>query len=70
MFIALAMIFWSFNLGPKEGEPLPDVFNYTEGFVSRPYPFNAEIKVRSEAKARMIRQEGKEALREMESLYE
>lgn len=70
LLIVIATLAWGFELGPKANEPRPDVFNFSEGFVSRANPFRAEITARDARRARMITQEGKEALRQMENLYE
>ena len=70
LFIAIATFAWAFDISAKPNEPKPDVDNFTTGFVSRSEPFRCEIKARDERRARMVVQEGKEALRQMEGLYE
>lgn len=70
LYIAIATLAWSFDMSSKPGETKPDVFNMTSGFVSRAEAFRCNIKPRDATRARMVTQEGKEALLQMEDLYE
>lgn len=56
LYIALAKLLWAFDISPKEGVEY-DIFDYTEGFNTRPNKFECEIKVRSEEHRRVLEKE-------------
>lgn len=65
LFIALAKILWAFDIAPVDGARY-DTFAYTEGFNIRPRTFECRITVRSEARRRVLWEEGKKAERVVE----
>ncbi|KAA1474399.1 cytochrome P450 [Dentipellis sp. KUC8613] len=65
VFINVARILWAFDILPKEGAPLPDVWAFSDGFNSWPERFECKIEVRSERARECIEREwetAKEAL--------
>ncbi|KAI0037071.1 cytochrome P450 [Vararia minispora EC-137] len=43
LFINISRILWAFDVLPVEGQSLPDVWAYTDGFNSWPQPFRVEF---------------------------
>ena len=58
LFLAIAKILWAFDIKPatdQEGNPLlPDPNRLTQGFACEPLEFEADIRLRSEEKARIL----------------
>lgn len=52
LFVNMARILWGFDLHPVKDaqgqDVLPDPFAFTSGFMSRPLPFDIQIKVRND----------------------
>ncbi|CAL5868392.1 uncharacterized protein PFLUO_LOCUS2617 [Penicillium psychrofluorescens] len=65
LFIALVRLLWAFEIRPAKTlygpERSYDTFAYTQGFNIRPFPFECEISVRSEAHRRVLRKELEDA---------
>ncbi|EXJ87635.1 hypothetical protein A1O3_04596 [Capronia epimyces CBS 606.96] len=54
LFIAVARMLWAFDIRPIKGV-VYDTYNYTDGFNSRPNPFECEIMVRSQRHEEVLR---------------
>lgn len=65
LFIALAKLLWAYDILPIEGRQY-DIFAYTDGFNVRPKPFQCTIRVRSEARRKVLESEQGEAMRWLE----
>lgn len=61
LFVNIARILWGFNLHPVKDaqgrDVLPDPFAFTSGFMSRPLPFDIQIKVRNDRARQGIERE-------------
>lgn len=63
IFLVIARLLWAFDIvpaltkGPDPKPILPDPFNYTNGFNSRPVPFPARFVPRSQRVVDTIRAE-------------
>lgn len=61
LFLGISRMLWGFKFLPKidgRGQDIiPDPNDFTEGFLVIPRPFPVDIKPRSEAHARVMRQE-------------
>ncbi|EDU45739.1 CypX Cytochrome P450 [Pyrenophora tritici-repentis] len=67
MFINMARVLWGFSIRKKigkDGKEVPVSDKMMPGFFSVPEPFEADIRPRSEAHARVMREEGERAERE------
>jgi hypothetical protein len=77
LFLAFAKLLWAFRISPKldsEGKDIPIDLSpetgYSEGFIRCAKPFEADIKVRSEARKATILAELSKAEEEVFSQYE
>ena len=61
LFLAIARMLWAFDIGPVEGNELPDPDRLTQGFVCMPEEFEVSITPRDERRAEMVRKEWEEA---------
>ena len=65
LFLGIARMLWAFDVSPVKdadgNDILPDQEKLTQGFVCMPEEFQAKITPRSEARAKKVRQEWKEA---------
>ena len=52
---------WAFEFRTKGGKEVADVEGVTQGFVSAPLPFEADIQVRSAGRADVVRGEWERA---------
>jgi cytochrome P450 len=62
LFLGISRLLWGFDIEAKVDERtgqkiMPDPERYTQGFVCMPEPFEAGIRVRSEARERVMRRE-------------
>jgi cytochrome P450 len=67
LFINVSRVLWGFNLNKKTGKDGKEVEVNTKmepGFMSVPEPFDCDIKPRSEAHAKIMREESERAERE------
>ncbi|KAI0133712.1 cytochrome P450 [Xylariales sp. AK1849] len=60
LFIALAKLLWTLNFSPIKGVEY-DIFDYTDGFNTRPRSFQCNMDIRDEARRHVITNELKEA---------
>ncbi|KAK3389784.1 cytochrome P450 [Podospora didyma] len=70
--INIARMLWAFDIStatdPKTGEATEvDIFAYSDGFNSTPLPFPCSISPRSPAHAKVIEEEYKDAMKELEA---
>lgn len=73
--ITIIRILWAFNISKaKDGfgvEITPNIFDYTDGFNSKPQPFSCDIQARSAAIEKIINSEAQEGERFLDKyLYE
>ncbi|KII91472.1 hypothetical protein PLICRDRAFT_696507 [Plicaturopsis crispa FD-325 SS-3] len=61
IFISIARIVWAFDILPSPMNGLPDPWDYTDGFNSRPVKFDCAIKPRGEWARKCIQAEGEMA---------
>jgi cytochrome P450 len=65
LFLGVSRMLWGFNIRPVKNEAgediIPDIDQYTQGFVCMPVEFPVDIKPRDERRAEIIRNEWKEA---------
>ncbi|KAL2173069.1 cytochrome P450 [Thermothelomyces heterothallicus CBS 202.75] len=68
--INIARILWAFDVRParnEKGEPIDvDIFAFSDGFNSTPLPFECSITPRSDKHARMVEDEYRRALGELQ----
>jgi hypothetical protein len=67
LFINVSRVLWGFNLSKKTGKDGKEVEVNTKmepGFMSVPEPFDCDIKPRSEAHDKIMREESERAERE------
>ncbi|KAJ3003680.1 hypothetical protein NUW54_g5177 [Trametes sanguinea] len=66
LFISVARILWAFDILPAlgaDGKPIiPDPWNFTDGFNSKPVSFRCRIKARSASVEERIESEWRGAL--------
>lgn len=71
LFITISRILWAFEILPTLDENgaaiLPDSHNYTDGFNSRPMPFDCILKPRNEKVSDLILREGESAMESLTS---
>lgn len=69
LFLAMSRLLWAFDITPAKdsnGNPiLPDQDKLTQGFVCMPEPYPAKITPRSPERAEIVRNEWKNAEREL-----
>jgi hypothetical protein len=64
LFISIIRVLWAFNISkvidPKTGQEItPNIFAYTDGFNSKPQPFQCRIQPRSVAIQQVIEREAR-----------
>ncbi|KAK5211277.1 hypothetical protein LTR47_008000 [Exophiala xenobiotica] len=69
LFLGMSRILWAFDIKPAKDsvgrDILPDPDKLTQGFVCMPEPFQASIKPRSQARAKVVEKEWLEAEKEV-----
>lgn len=68
LFINVSRVLWGFNLTKKAGKEGKEVYVNTKmepGFFSVPEPFHCDIRPRSEAHAKVMREESERAERDV-----
>lgn len=67
LFITIARVLWAFNISKAKDESgveiTPNIFDYTDGFNSKPQPFLCDIQVRSPVIEEIINSEAQEGER-------
>ncbi|KAI0795537.1 cytochrome P450 [Abortiporus biennis] len=70
IFTNISRLLWAFDIKPaldsNDCEVIPDSWNYTEGFNSRPVSFNCRFVPRNDKVVDVIRREGELALESLE----
>ncbi|KAI0795531.1 cytochrome P450 [Abortiporus biennis] len=70
IFMNISRLLWAFDIKPaldsNDCEVIPDSWNYTEGFNSRPVSFNCRFAPRNDKVVDVIRREGELALESLE----
>ena len=62
LFINVVRLLWAFDILPVEGRPLPDVWDYTDGFNSVPRALEARFVPRNEAVRECVERTMEESL--------
>ena len=67
MFITVSRILWAFKISPaigaKTGKEIPvDIDAYTDGFNSKPLPFQCRLEPRGEKYVEIMKREYEEAV--------
>ncbi|KAI7971499.1 hypothetical protein EIK77_001375 [Talaromyces pinophilus] len=74
LFLNVARILWACNIGPKidaDGREVPvDEWGFSDGFISRPLPFEVSITPRSEERTKLVEKAWEEADKDFVSLLE
>ena len=72
LFLNISRMLWAFDIGPKmrpDGTEVPvDDMAFTNGFLSRPLPFECSIMPRDQGRAKVIEREWAEADKDLASI--
>ena len=69
VFLIMAKVMWGFDIEAPEGQgEVDDLAHWTTGFMTKPLPFEATFKVRSEKHGEIIRREWEGAEKDVDVL--